>query len=80
MMRKKKLITAYNDVSRSVQGKKDLWWLDKNKNVLESACAGAFVNGSAGKLLQKEFGNHILASDIISVLPTVLKLFDKIKK
>ena len=54
--------------------------LSKNKNVLESACAGAFVNGSAGKLLQKEFGNHILASDIISVLPTVLKLFDKIKK
>ena len=54
--------------------------LSKNKNILESACAGAFVNGSAGKLLQKEFGNHILASDIISVLPTVLKLFDKIKK
>mgnify|MGYP002035180295 CR=1 FL=1 len=55
-------------------------FLSRNKNTLESASAATFVNGIAGKLLQKEFGNHILASDILYVLPKVLKPFDKIKK
>ena len=54
-------------------------FLSRNKNTLESACAATFVNGMAGKLLQKEFGNHILASDILYALPRVLKQFDKIK-
>ena len=55
-------------------------FLSRNKNPLESASAGTFVNGAAGKLLQKQFGNHILASDILHVLPKVLRPFDKIKK
>jgi len=55
-------------------------FLSRNKNTLESVCSATFVNGMAGKILQKEFGNHILASDILYVLPKVLKPFDKIKK
>ena len=55
-------------------------FLSRNKNTLESASAATFVNGIAGKLLQKQFGNHILASDILNVLPKVLRPFDKIKK
>ena len=47
-------------------------FLSRNKNVIESASAATFVNGAAGEILQKEFGNHILASDLISVLPKVL--------
>ena len=55
-------------------------FLSRNKNTLESVSAATFVNGVAGKLLQKQFGNHILASDILNVLPKVLRSFDKIKK
>ena len=51
-------------------------FLSRNKNVIESASAATFVNGSAGELLQNEVGNHILASDLISKLPTILNSFD----
>ena len=51
-------------------------FLSRNKNVMESASAATFVNGSAGELLQNEVGNHILASDLISKLPTILNSFD----
>ena len=55
-------------------------FLSRNRNALESASAATFVNGATGKLLQKELGNHILASDILYALPRVLKQFDIIKK
>jgi NAD(P)H-hydrate epimerase len=51
-------------------------FLSRNKNIIESASAATFVNGAVGKILQKEFGNHILASDLISTLPKVLTSFD----
>ena len=44
--------------------------------MIESTSAATFVNGAAGEILQKEFGNHILASDLISALPRVLKSFN----
>jgi len=47
----------------------------RNKNMIESVCTATFVNGAAGEKLQKEYGNHILASDLISKLPEILKLF-----
>ncbi len=50
-------------------------FLSRNKNLVEAACTATFVNGSTGELLQKEIGNHILASDLISKLPTVLNSF-----
>ena len=52
-------------------------FLSRNKNVIESASTATFVNGAAGEILQKEFGNHILASDLISVLPKVLNSINK---
>ena len=51
-------------------------FLSRNKNVIEAASAATFVNGTAGELLQKEVGNHMLASDLISKLPAVLNSFD----
>ena len=44
--------------------------------MIESTSTATFVNGVAGEILQKEFGNHILASDLISVLPKVLNSLD----
>ncbi len=54
-------------------------FLARNRNPLESASAAAFVNGQAGKLVQKKFGLHITASDLLDVLPIVLKPFDRIR-
>ncbi len=47
----------------------------RNKNMIESVCTATFVNCAAGEKLQKEYGNHILASDLISKLPEILKSF-----
>lgn len=51
-------------------------FLSRNKNMIEAASIATFVNGTTGELLQKEIGNHILASDLISKLPTVLNSFN----
>ena len=53
--------------------------LSRNRNVLESTASAAFLNGQAGKIIQKQFGTHMIASDLIDVLPLVAKTFDKIK-
>ena len=53
--------------------------LSRNRNVLESTASAAFLNGQAGKIIQKQFGIHMIASDLIDVLPLVAKTFDKIK-
>ena len=54
-------------------------FLARNRNSLESASAAAFVNSQAGKLVQRKFGLHITASDLLDVLPIVLKPFDRIR-
>lgn len=54
-------------------------FLSRSRQTLESACAGAYVNGLAGKMAQKKFGLHITSTDLIEFLPTVLKPFDSIK-
>ena len=51
--------------------------LSRNRNVIESAASAAFLNGNAGKIIQKQFGTHIIATDLIDAIP--LKPFDKIK-
>lgn len=53
--------------------------LAKNRNALEAAAAATFINGMAGKLVQKKLGLHITAMDLIDVIPQVMKPFDKIK-
>ena len=52
-------------------------FLSRNKNIIESASAATFVNGMTGEILQNEYGNHVIASDLISKLPSVLKSFNK---
>ena len=54
-------------------------FLAKNRNPLESASAAAFVNGLAGKLVQRKLGLHMTATDLVDVLPSILKPFDRIK-
>ncbi len=54
-------------------------FLARNRNPLESASAAAFVNGLAGKLVQRKLGLHMTATDLVDVLPIILKPFDRIK-
>ncbi|KRT61459.1 MAG: carbohydrate kinase [Thaumarchaeota archaeon CSP1-1] len=54
-------------------------FLARNRNALESASAAAFVNGLAGKLVQRKIGLHMVATDLIEALPTVLKPFDRVR-
>jgi len=53
--------------------------LARNRNALESAVISAYFNGLAGKMTQKKLGHHITATDLLDVLPSVMKPFDKIK-
>jgi NAD(P)H-hydrate epimerase len=52
--------------------------LAKNRNTLESAAAATFINGLAGKAVQKKFGLHITSMDLLDEIPNVMKPFDKI--
>ena len=38
----------------------------------ESAVAGAFVNGAAGDLAAEHFGHHLMPTDLIDHIPTIL--------
>jgi len=53
--------------------------MSRNRHVIEAAASAAFLNGQAGKVIQKQFGTHMVATDLIDVLPLVSKTFDKIK-
>ena len=53
--------------------------LSQNRDVIEAAASAAFVNGQAGKIVQKNLGMHMVATDLIDVLPLISKTFDRIK-
>ena len=53
--------------------------LSRNRNPLESSAAAAYLNGLAGKFVQRKIGIHMVATDLIDVLPYISKPFDKIK-
>jgi NAD(P)H-hydrate epimerase len=53
--------------------------LSRNRNTIEAAASAVFLNGQAGKTVQKKFGMHMVASDLIDALPIVSKTFDRIK-
>lgn len=42
-------------------------------NPLLSACAAAYINGLAGDLAAKEFGESLTATDIINFIPKIMK-------
>ena len=52
--------------------------LAKNRNTLESAAAATFINGLAGKAVQKKLGLHMTSMDLLDEIPLVMKPFDKI--
>jgi NAD(P)H-hydrate epimerase len=52
--------------------------LSKNRNALESAAAATFINGLAGKAVQKKLGLHMTSMDLLDEIPSVMKPFDKI--
>ncbi len=52
--------------------------LSKNRKTVESAASATFINGLAGKAVQKKFGLHMTSMDILDELPFVMKPFDKI--
>jgi NAD(P)H-hydrate epimerase len=52
--------------------------LSKNRKPLESAAAAAFINGLAGKAVQKKLGLHMTSMDLLPEIPIVMKPFDKI--
>jgi hydroxyethylthiazole kinase-like uncharacterized protein yjeF len=49
----------------------------KNKDMFVSAVAGAYLHALIGDALYKEKGNHILASDVVDLIPSILKKFDR---
>lgn len=49
--------------------------LSQRHTAFESACMAAYINGSAGNLAMKEYGYSILASDLISKIPSIIKQF-----
>jgi len=53
--------------------------LARNRDALESAVISVYFNGLAGKMTQKKLGYHMTATDLLDVLPAVMKSFDKIK-
>jgi len=53
--------------------------LSQNRDVIEAAASAAFVNGQAGKIVQKNLGMHMVATDLIDALPLISKTFDRIK-
>ena len=52
--------------------------LSKSRNSLESAAIATFINGLAGKAVQKKLGLHMTSMDLLDELPYVMKPFDKI--
>ena len=52
--------------------------LSKNRNALESAAAATFINGLAGKVVQKKLGLHMTSMDLLDEIPFVMKPFDTI--
>jgi len=54
--------------------------LARNRNPLESAATASYVNGMAGKMAQKKYGLHIVATDLIANIPAVMKPLDRVIK
>ena len=55
-------------------------FLAQNVNPFDAAVAGAYLHGRAGDMLVKMKGFHMIASDLVEILPAVLKKFDQISE
>jgi NAD(P)H-hydrate epimerase len=54
-------------------------FLAQNVDPFEAAVAGAFINGVAGNLVYKEKGYHMLATDLVPLLPQVMNNLNNMK-
>lgn len=54
--------------------------LSKNRNPLESSATASYINGLAGKVVQRKNGFHMVATDLIDAIPSVMKSFDRVAK
>ncbi|NND86563.1 MAG: NAD(P)H-hydrate dehydratase, partial [Nitrosopumilus sp.] len=52
--------------------------LSRNRNPLESAAAATFINGLAGKAVQKKTGLHMTSMDLLEFIAPVMRPFDKL--
>lgn len=52
--------------------------LARNRNPLEAAASAAYINKRAGLAVQKETGLHMVASDIIPMIPSAMRPFDRV--
>jgi yjeF C-terminal region, hydroxyethylthiazole kinase-related/yjeF N-terminal region len=50
--------------------------LAKSKRLFESAVAAAYINGKAGEMATEDFGNQIVATDLIKYIPKIIKNLD----
>ena len=50
--------------------------LAKNTHPIEAASVAVYVNGRSGELAQEKYGCHIVATDLIEMLPYVMKSYD----
>jgi len=55
-------------------------FLAQNSDPFQAAVAGAYIHGFAGDLVRKRKGFHMVASDLIEVLPQVLRKFDRLDR
>jgi NAD(P)H-hydrate epimerase len=53
--------------------------LAKGLDPLDASVAGAYINGAAGNIAYKKLGLHILPTDVIDEIPTVMKKFDRVR-
>jgi NAD(P)H-hydrate epimerase len=53
--------------------------LARNRNSLGAAAAATYINGQAGKIVQKKLGLHMVATDLLDVIPNAFKPFDRIR-
>ena len=53
--------------------------LAKGLGGFDAACCAAYINGLAGAEAAKEFGLHIVASDVVGGIPKAMKRFDRVE-
>ncbi len=44
----------------------------------EAACCAAYINGAAGVEAARKVGLHMIASDLVAEIPSVMREFDRV--
>ncbi|HUT81823.1 MAG TPA: NAD(P)H-hydrate dehydratase [Candidatus Bathyarchaeia archaeon] len=50
-----------------------------NTDYFKSACAAAYLSGKAGELAAEDFGNSLLATDVVEKIPDILLQIEKLR-